>query len=66
VPPPLQLLLDHLLDRGLERYVADARSNGKSWRQISLDIHDQVGVDVTLETLRMWFPQYRDVRTGAA
>lgn len=50
-----QRLLDHMLDGKLRDYVAKRRTAGHSWRRISLDLHDDCGVDVTHETLRNWF-----------
>lgn len=53
---PTQQLLDIKLDGGLNDFVHSRRDRGASWRRISLDIRDEVGVDVTHETLRSWFP----------
>lgn len=32
------------------------RFKGLSWREVSLNIRDLTNVDVTPETLRLWFP----------
>lgn len=52
---PTQRLADSLLGGGLRAYVRDRRLAGKSWRQISLDLRDDIQVDVTYETLRNWY-----------
>lgn len=55
MPTATQRLLDHLLDGQLRTYVLDRRSRGQSWRSISLALHDELAVDVTHETLRLWY-----------
>lgn len=52
-----QRLADHLLKGKLEEYVAERRSQGYSWRRISLELRDDIGIDVTHETLRLWYGQ---------
>lgn len=51
-----QRLLDALLDGGLERFVQDRRTAGKSWREIEYDVAEATGERVTFESLRAWFP----------
>ena len=59
---PTHRLADLLLaDAGpLERFVRErrARKPQRSWRLIARDLHDATGaeVDLTGETLRLWFP----------
>jgi predicted HAD superfamily phosphohydrolase YqeG len=48
-------LADTLLDSGLSAYVSSRRKAQKSWRQISLDIREDVNLDIHPETLRLWF-----------
>lgn len=45
-----------MLHGKLREYVTDRRAKGDSWRRISLDIRDEIGLDVTHETLRSWYP----------
>lgn len=61
---PTRRLADLLLaDRGttLPEFVSTRRVQGTSWRQVSLDLRDQTGLDVTHESLRRWFPEYIDI-----
>lgn len=60
MPTATQALADHLLDGGLEPFVAARRLQRKSWRRIALDLRDAVGVDVTHETVRSWFKHLDD------
>lgn len=49
-------LADALLgEGGLEQYVRERRQAGKSWRKITLDLRDDIALDLTYETLRGWF-----------
>ncbi len=41
----------------LQRFVADRRSDGKSWRSIERELFAATAVDVTGETLRLWFAE---------
>lgn len=50
-----QRLADHLLKGQLTEYVTSRRTKGDSWRRISLDLRDDIGIDVTHETLRSWY-----------
>jgi intein-encoded DNA endonuclease-like protein len=50
-----QKLADHLIDGGLAAYVLDRRAKGHSWRRIALALRDDVGIDVTHETVRSWY-----------
>ena len=50
-----QRLADHMLDGTLTHYVTSRRSKGVSWRRIALDLRDDVGIDVTHETVRSWY-----------
>jgi hypothetical protein len=52
----LRRLADTLLgEGGLEEYVRTRRLAGRSWRKITLDLRDDIQVDVTYVTLRSWF-----------
>lgn len=59
------ILADHLLgdDGPLERFVAERRAAGRSWRLIARDLVEATdsAVDVTFETLRSWFPESAEV-----
>lgn len=48
-------LADALLGGRLDDFVAERLAGGKSWRQVSIDLRDQVDVDVHEETLKRWF-----------
>jgi intein-encoded DNA endonuclease-like protein len=62
-----QRLADHMLDGGLHNYVLTRRAKGDSWRRIALDLRDDVGIDVTHETVRSWyFADDEAVRIGGA
>lgn len=50
-----QRLADHLLGGNLHDYVMGRRAKGHSWRRIALDLRDDIGVDVTHETVRSWY-----------
>lgn len=48
-------LADTLLDEGLDAYVSRHRNAGDSWREISLNLRDEVQLDIHPHTLRLWF-----------
>lgn len=52
-------LAEHLIGGDLRGYVNQKRADGKSWHRISRDLlTDTNGViDVTVQTLRNWFPE---------
>ena len=50
-----QRLADHMLGGQLAEYVTTRREKGDSWRRIALDLRDDIGVDVTHETVRAWY-----------
>lgn len=54
---PTHRLADLLLPTTLDDFVASRRAEGRSWRLIARDVHEQTDgqVDVTAETLRGWF-----------
>lgn len=54
---PSARLADHLLDEGLDEFVTNRRTSGRSWRLIARDLLEATGVDVTYETLRSWYPE---------
>jgi hypothetical protein len=41
----------------LAPFVRAQREAGETWRSISLDIFDRFGIEVSYETLRLWFAQ---------
>lgn len=55
MPTPTQLAANHLLDGKLDEFVESRRADGRSWRLIARDLHEATGLDVTHETLRIWF-----------
>jgi hypothetical protein len=40
----------------LRKYVSARRAAGRSWRQVTLDLHRDHDIEVSHETLRSWFP----------
>lgn len=58
-PSPTYQLADYLLRRrgGLDAWVRTRRDTGRSWRLISRELYvaTQGRIDVTHETLRLWF-----------
>lgn len=54
---PTHRLADVLLPTTLAEFVAEKRADGRSWRLIARDLHEDTNgqVDVTAETLRGWF-----------
>jgi len=54
-------LADVLLGGGLDEYVTQRRDAGKSWRRITLDLRDDIGIDITHNTLRAWYPDLPSV-----
>ena len=57
---PKRRLADLLIEGGLETFVADRRAAKDSWRSIALDLYKVTAgeLDITPESLRLWFPQY--------
>lgn len=52
---PTRALANERLSGGLDELVGARRSAGVSWRLIAREIHERTGVDVTYETLRIWY-----------
>ena len=54
---PLHQLADERLGGAgaTEKWIADRRSRGMSWRKITRELLETTGVDVTHETMRAWF-----------
>jgi intein-encoded DNA endonuclease-like protein len=50
-----QRLADHMLGGKLREYVLSRRTKGDSWRRIALSLRDDIGIDVTHETVRAWY-----------
>lgn len=50
-----QRLADHMLGGDLQNYVLTRRAKGDSWRRIALALRDDIGIDVTHETVRGWY-----------
>lgn len=53
---PLMELADIKLGGELEPFVRSRRTEGRPWRLIAIDLRDATGIDITDETLRVWFP----------
>lgn len=55
---PKQRLAELLLGESLEHFVRSRRADGLPWRYVARDLFDATGgeVDVTHESLRLWFP----------
>lgn len=55
---PSQKLATLLLGTDLEAFVRERRADGTSWRHIARAIYEATNgeVDVTHETLRVWYP----------
>lgn len=53
---PTQQLADVKLGGTLEAFVRERRAKGFSWATISLELHGEIGVRVTGESLRTWYP----------
>jgi hypothetical protein len=49
------LLLQLRLGRDLSAYVAEARKAERDWRSIAADLRALTGLDISHETLRVWF-----------
>lgn len=58
MPSTMQANIDLLLgDDDLGDFVRSRRREGLSWRRITLDIYEKTGgAEVTVETLRTWYP----------
>jgi hypothetical protein len=56
---PTRRLADVLLEDagGLDKFVAQRRADGRSWRLISRDIYEATQLDITYEALRRWYPE---------
>jgi hypothetical protein len=48
-------LAETLLKEPLSVFVSRHRDAGESWRQISLDIRENIDLDIHPETLRLWY-----------
>lgn len=62
---PLQRLAEHLLGEPLEDFVRSRRPD-RPWRLIARDIYEATNgeVDVTHESLRLWFPDVKSAATA--
>lgn len=56
---PLMELADIKLGGELEHFVRSRReaTPRRPWRLIAIDLRDATGIDITDETLRVWFPE---------
>ena len=52
---PTRQLANDRLQGGLDELVTSRRAANVSWRLISREIYEKTGVDVTYETLRVWY-----------
>lgn len=57
---PTKRLIDARLDGRLEGLVIGLRTGGMGWRRVAEQVTAESGVDVSYETLRAWFPEYRE------
>ena len=55
-----ELLLVNKGREGLEDFVRQRRSDGKSWAEISFELRELIDVNVSYEALRRWFPDEED------
>lgn len=55
-------LVDQIMGGELAAYVTARRSGDarRSWSRIAADIRADYSVDVSYESLRLWFPEYSD------
>ena len=63
---PLGQLVEVKLDQDLSDYVLAMRADGKDWRTIAAAITEATGVSVSHETVRAWFADEADTKSGAA
>lgn len=56
----LRAAIQAKLGHDLHTYVGGLRSAGRSWREISQDISQRTGIDVSHEALRLWFRENRE------
>lgn len=61
----LYRLVDKQLDGTLREYVTQRRP-GKSWRAIATELSTLIGVEVSYEALRGWFPDSVEEPVDAA
>ena len=54
---PLYQLIEDRLGLSLEGLVAEARPRRMTWAEIAADIRQRTGVDLSQETLRLWFAE---------
>lgn len=63
-PTPKRQLVDRAIQdfhrENLDTVVQRMRTHRKSWEAIARRITLMSNIDVTSETLRNWYPQYRD------
>ena len=55
------LLTEDRLGSDLDAFVRAARCDGATWRSITDQLVERTSVKLNAETVRSWFPQYRDV-----
>ena len=60
----LKAALTAKLGRDLSTYVGGLRSAGWSWREISGDITERTGIEVSHEALRGWFREREEARSA--
>lgn len=65
-PTPKQRLAEVLLGDSLEHFVRSRRdaTPPRSWRLIARDLYEATDVDLTHESLRLWFPDEPKVAAG--
>lgn len=55
-----------MLGGKLQEFVLARRAKGDSWRRIALDLRDDIGLDVTHETVRGWYFTEDEAQTAGA
>jgi hypothetical protein len=50
----------------LEEFIKSRRAEGRAWRLIERDLYETIDLDITYETLRVWFPDAASDHTGVA
>ncbi|HET8640564.1 MAG TPA: hypothetical protein VFM37_01435 [Pseudonocardiaceae bacterium] len=64
-PTPRQVLIEERLGYPLKKFVAE-RYPAKSWRAMAAELTQTTGVQITGESLRLWFADRVTVKTRVA
>jgi hypothetical protein len=65
-PSKRYLEIEERLGQSLADLIASRRGEGIAWRRIALEVTARTGIDVTGESLRMWFQGREPVATRAS